>query len=220
MTDREYRGLATDRVSLLVRLLQLIIIGILLAGIRFGRLGVIVNAVIGLFVTQLPALFERRYEFTMNAGLVLWITVSMLFHAVGILPMPGVGVSKLYSSVWWWDHVTHTLSSSLVAEVGYAAARAIDVHTDAINLPPKFLFVYLFLFVMAIGVLWELLEFYVSLVSHRLGLRGILVQYGLTDTVLDLTYNMLGAVLVAILGSASLTDVSDELAERLSARND
>ncbi|WP_254522240.1 hypothetical protein [Natrinema caseinilyticum] len=218
MTVRERLRLTPERAALLVRVLQLVMIAILVAGVWYGRPGVVVNGGIALLVTQLPALFERRYAFTMNEMLVLWITLSMFLHAFGTLPLPGLDFLTPYKAVWWWDHVTHTFSSSLVAAVGYATARALDVHTDAVTFPPTFMFAYLLLFMMAFGVVWELLEFYVGVVSQLLGIPGILTQYGLEDTILDLAYDTVGALLVATIGTAYLTDVSDQLAERLSSR--
>ena len=217
VTIRERLRLGPERTVLLVRLLQLVILAILVAGLWLKSLGVAINAAIGLLVTQLPALFERRYQFTMDAGLVLWITVPMLLHALGTLPLPGLDFMTPYRAVWWWDHMTHLFSSSLVAGVGYATARALDVHTDTVHFPPKFMFAYLLLFMMAFGVIWELLEFYVSVTSRLLGIPGILTQYGIDDTILDLVYDMVGGLLAAVFGTAHLTGVSDELAERLSA---
>lgn len=40
---------------------------------------------------------------------------------------------------------------------------------------------------------------------------------GIDDTILDLVYDMVGGLLAAVFGTAHLTGVSDELAERLSA---
>jgi len=213
LTDR--LGLTQRRQAALVRLLQLVMVGILSVGLYLGNAGVVVNAGVGLLVTQLPALLRRNYRFTMSVGIVLWITVAMFLHALGTLPLPQLGFSTLYRSTWWWDHLTHALSSSLVAGVAYATARALEEHSDAINLPDRFLFGYLLMFVMAFGVVWELVEFYLGVLSHLVGSGAILTQYGLSDTLLDLVYNTLGGLLVALFGTAYLTGVSDELADRL-----
>jgi hypothetical protein len=73
------------------------------------------------------------------------------------------------------------------------------------------------MFVMAFGVVWELLEFYIGVVSGVVGMTTVLTQYGLGDSVLDLVYNSVGGIVVAVLGTAHLTDVSDQLAARLSS---
>ncbi|WP_436908680.1 hypothetical protein [Halosimplex marinum] len=192
--------------------------GVLGVGIWTGDLGIAVNAGVGLLATFLPAVLDRDLDVTMDAGLVLWIAVAMFLHAFGTLPLPGLGFSTLYSETWWWDHVTHTLSASLVAGVAYTAARAVDDRSEAIHFPPQFLFAYLLVFVVAFGVLWELLEFYITVVSGLIGDETILTQYGLDDTVLDIVYDTLGGVLVAAFGAAHLNGLSDQLVARFEER--
>ncbi|MDS0294988.1 hypothetical protein [Halogeometricum luteum] len=207
------------RQSQLVRLLQAVMVGILVVGLLARNSGVIVNAAVGLLVTFLPAYLERNYAFTMNVGLVLWITVAMFLHAFGTLPLPMLDFLSPYSATWWWDHMTHALSSSLVAGVAYATVVALDEHSEFVHMPPKFLFVFMLLFVLAFGVVWELLEFYISVAAALVGSDSVLTQYGLEDTVLDLFYNSVGGLVVAVFGSAHLSGISRELAERLDARS-
>jgi len=80
---------------------------------------------------------------------------------------------------------------------------------------PKFTLVYLLIFVMAFGVFWELIEFYVAIGAQVLGIPRVLTQYGLDDTVLDLVYNSIGGLLVAIFGTTYLIGISDQLRGRL-----
>ena len=219
MKMRDRLHLTKHRQSQLVRFLQLVMVSIFSIGLYLGNMGVVVNAAIGLLVTLLPAYLEKNYRFTMDVGLVLWITLAMFLHAFGTLPLPGLEFVSAYSATWWWDHMTHALSSSLVAGVAYAIVRALDEHSEFIYMPAKFLFVFMLMFVMAFGVIWELLEFYISVVSSLLGAETILTQYGLEDTILDLFYNSIGGLLVAIFGSAYLTGVSEQLADRLGAQS-
>jgi len=191
---------------------MVLILGI---GLYAGNLGVAFNAAIGLVVTQLPAILERRYRLTMSVGLVLWITVAMFLHALGTVPLPGLDLQSLYGTTWWWDHMTHALSSSLVVGSAYAVTRALQEHTEHIQLGPKFTFAYLLVFVMAFGVFWELIEFYIAVGAELLGIPRVLTQYGLDDTVLDLVYNTVGGLLVAVFGTTYLTGISDQLVGRL-----
>lgn len=208
-----------QRQRQLVYLLQAAMVGILVAGLVTGNAGVIVNAGIGLLVTFLPAYLERNYTFTMHVGIVLWITVAMFLHAFGTLPLPMLDFLSPYSATWWWDHMTHALSSSLVAGVAYATVVALDEHSEFVHMPPAFLFGFMLMFVLAFGVVWELLEFYISVVATLVGTETVLTQYGLEDTVLDMFYNSIGGLLVAIFGSAHLSGVSSELAEKLDLRS-
>jgi len=203
----------------LVRGLQILMVAILGVGLYTGNLGVAFNAAVGLLVTQVPAVLERRYQITMDVLLVLWITLAMFLHAVGTVPLLGPDFQSLYGATWWWDHMTHALSSSLVVGSGYAVTRALQEHTEYIHLSPKFTFVYLLVFVMAFGVFWELIEFYIAVAAGLFGIPEVLTQYGLEDTVLDLVYNTMGGLLVAIFGTTYLTSISDQLQDRLEARS-
>ena len=205
----------SERTQLgLVRALQALMIAILGIGLYTGNAGIAVNAAVGLFVTQLPALLERRFRITMSVGLVLWITLAMFLHALGTVPLLGPDFESLYGATWWWDHMTHALSSSLVVGSAYAVTRALQEHTEYILMGPKFTFAYLLVFVMAFGVFWELIEFYIAVGAELFGVPQVLTQYGLDDTVLDLVYNTIGGLLVAVFGTTYLTGISDQLRGR------
>jgi hypothetical protein len=191
--------------------MQVAILGILLVGLWSRSIAVVVNAVVALAVTFLPALLERDWDLSLDAGLTLWLTTAVLLHAVGML--------GLYGSVSWWDHLTHTLSATVVAGVGYTTARALDEHSDAVYFPPQFLFVYVLLFTLAFGVFWEVLEFAAHGLSERLGIDAVLVQYSLEDTVVDLIFDTVGAVLVALFGTPTLRSAVDTLSTRLATRS-
>ncbi|WP_440991769.1 hypothetical protein [Haloarchaeobius baliensis] len=218
MSVRSRLHVSKHTLARLVRVLQALMVGILVLGLLMGNPGIVVNAAVGLLVTQLPAILERRFDITMDVALVLWITLAMFLHAIGTVPLPGLDFMTPYRGTTWWDHMTHALSSSLVVGAGYAVTRAVEEHTEYVDLGPKFTFVYLLVFVMAFGVLWELLEFYIAVVAELVGIPKVLTQYGLEDTILDLFYNTLGGLLVALFGTAHLTGLSDQLLGRLRSR--
>jgi hypothetical protein len=189
------------------RAMQLVIALVLLVGLWERSIAVVVNAVLALAITFLPALLRRDWDVHLDTGLTLWVTLAVLLHTLGML--------GFYVTVFWWDHVTHTLSATIVAGVGYAAARAVDEHTDAIYLPPRFLFVYILLFTMAFGVLWEVLEFSVRYVTDFLGVEAVLIQFSVEDTIVDLMFDLVGAVLVALFGTPRLQSLVASLTDRL-----
>jgi len=104
---------------------------------------------------------------------------------------------------------------TVVAAVGYVTARAVDIHSDDIYLPPQFLFVYVILFTLALGVFWEVLEFAVRVGADVLGFDPVLIQYGLSDSLLDLVFNTVGAVVIGLFAAGLFSGVVDSLVERL-----
>jgi hypothetical protein len=213
MRLRDRIGLTSRRQRQLSRAMQVMLVGFVGLGLERGNPGIVVNATIGLGVTQLPAVLERDYQIPMDPALTLWITVAVFLHALGTAGLPG-SATNLYRSVWWWDHLTHTLSSSIVAAAGYATARAIELHSDSVSLPDRFMFVFILLFVLAFGVFWEVIEFAVAGIASLSGTQSVLTQYGLSDTMLDLLFDTLGGLVVAVWGTAHLTDVVGALATR------
>lgn len=203
----------------LTYLMEIGLIGMLFVGIERGNGGIVINTGVALLVTQLPPLLERDYEIPMDPRLTLWITTAVFLHAFGTVGLPGA-TRTLYSQVWWWDHMTHALSASLVAGVGYATVRAFDEHAEGVHLPGKFIAVFILLFVIAFGVLWEILEFAIALSAQALGIKAVLTQYGLGDTMLDFVFNSIGGLVVALWGGAYLTDVTGAIRDRLETRSD
>jgi hypothetical protein len=215
---RESVGITPRRQKQATYVMELFLVGIVFIGIERGSTTVIVNALVGLGVTQIPPILERDYDVPMNSALTLWITAAVFLHALGVLGLPG-SERNFYGTIWWWDHVTHALSSSVVAAVGYATARALDVHSEDIHLPPRFMFVYILIFVIAFGVLWEVIEFGLGEGARMMGNTALLTQHGLGDSMLDLVFDTVGAVVVAVWGTAHLTDVSGYLAAAFGARD-
>jgi hypothetical protein len=198
----------------LARAMQLTLVGLLFIGLERGDLGIIVNTAVALGITYLPAVLERDHNVPMNPGLTLWISSAVFLHALGTVGVPGTDQS-FYTSLAWWDSVTHALSASVVAAIGYTVARGIDEHTEAVRLPPRFMFVFILLFVVAFGVLWEVIEFAIGGAADITGNDAVLTQYGLEDTMTDLVFDIVGGVIVAVWGTAHLTDVAGAVTARL-----
>lgn len=99
------------------------------------------------------------------------------------------------------------------ASVAYATVRAVDVHSDAIYIPPRFLAVFVLLFTLVLGVGWEVLEFDARTLGEAYG--PLRYQYGRADTVVELVFDGLGAVVVAPFASDALTELADDYVGRL-----
>jgi len=190
--------------------MQVFLVAIVAYGFLAGEQKAISNGIISLLVTLIPAVLERRYDLPLDPWLALWIAMAVFLHTVGS--------AGFYARIEWWDHVTHSLSASLVAAAGYTTLRAVDLHSDAIRIPPRFSFAFIVVVVLSFGVLWELFEFGLDIIATETGIDMPLAQHGLEDTVSDLTYNTIGAVLVGLFGQAHLSGVAETVRDRLLAR--
>ncbi|QDX40507.1 hypothetical protein [Salarchaeum sp. JOR-1] len=194
----------------LVHALQALVALVLVGGVVTRNPSVAVNALLGLLVTLAPNALERDYGVVLGPLPALWVTLAVLLHSVGML--------GLYDAIVWWDHLTHTLSASVVAGAAYAAVHAVDLHTDDIYLPPPFVGALLVVVTLGLGVVWETAEFVARDLAIAFGFRPLLVVYSLEDAVVDLAYNALGGLLVAWFGTTRLDRVSRELEGRLQGR--
>jgi len=165
------------------------ILGVFVAGIRRGNPGAVVNALVSFVATYLPRVVEWRYGVEFQPWQRFYLNAGMLAHAVGMLGP--------YEDVWWWDHVTHMCSSTLLG--GFVHVRARRRGHDP---RPRVVGV-----VLCVGVLWELMEYAIHGVSRRVGLEPLLIPYGPEDTLLDLVFDLLGAVLVLAFGDRLLPNL-------------
>ncbi|MES3160716.1 MAG: hypothetical protein PPP55_03990 [Halorubrum sp.] len=200
-------GISVTRQAQLVRLMQVALVGILVYGLWSRRIAVVTNAALAIGVTLLPPVLKRDYEVVIEPGLVLWVTLAVFLHALG--------TAGLYDAISTWDHLTHTLSATVVAATGYAALRAVHLHSDDVELPPWALFTSLIVFMLAMSVIWEILEFVVDQAAIALDMEPILAQHGIDDTIVDMIFNLVGSVIVAVWGTVYLTEVSESLADVL-----
>jgi len=207
MTLGDALGLSDGRERLLTRGLQAALAALAAFGAATGDWGIAVNGVSALGVTALPALLRREYGYAMDPGLVLWIAVAVFLNALGFL--------GLYQRFQWYDEITHTVSATLIAGVGYASFRAVEDHSGAVEAPPSVRAAFVVVFVLAAGVVWELLEFASELLAGALAAEAPLVVYGIDDIVTDMVFNGVGGLLVALWGSDYVGGFTGFLRDRL-----
>lgn len=204
---RALRDLVRERWARRVeRTLQVGIAAMLVWGLASVNVNVVVNATAALGVTLLPGVLERDPRVRLGAGLTALVALAAFLHVAGMF--------GLYEALFWWDHLTHTLSAVLVAATGYATVVALDEHSDVVSFPAEFTFVFVFLFTLALGVLWEVLEFAGREAAFVVGASPVLVQYGLEDTLLDLVFDAVGALLLSVFGAGELQGLVGTFVER------
>lgn len=163
--------------------------------------GALVNAGGALLLSVLPWLVGLTLAEPLDPVLPLWLAVAGLLHAAGML--------GLYESLFWWDHLTHGLSSALVAALALAGLVVGGRAGTAPALSPTARAVAVLGLALAVGVFWELLEVAARRVGDALGVEPLLVYYGRWDTPIDLLFNLTGALVVVVLDLRVLVPVAE-----------
>lgn len=155
----------------------------------------------------LPAILARSVS--VGSALPLWLAAAGLLHSIGMLGR--------YESVWWWDHLTHTVSAALVAALVYAGG--IVALPDLVGVSPSWgvLAAVTLACTFAVGVFWELIELIARDVGERLDVEPVLVQYGWRDTAFDLVFDVVGALLVLVADLRIFVPVMEQAPEAAGA---
>jgi hypothetical protein len=171
------------------------ILAVLVVGVRRRDVAAVANAAVAFVATYVPGFIERHYDAEFHPWQRLYTLLAMLTHSIGMLGP--------YDDVWWWDHLTHTHTATIVGGAIHVAARRRDQvpHPRILGL------------VVGAGVLWELMEYAIHAVANRLGLEPLLISYGREDTLFDLLFDLVGALLVVAFGDrllGNLVDTADD----------
>ncbi len=174
-------------------------IAVAVAGILSHYYAWVPAAIVSIFVSTIPAILGRDLKLVLPPELTFWIVLALFLHVVG-------GFSGFYNTVPGWDHLTHMMSASLVGALGFVVVVTVDKYVKSIYLPRGFLAVVIILFTMAVGVLWEIMEFANDSLLHTH------LQYGpgVDDTMLDLSFDGLAGFVVAFVGARYLRTTSPE----------
>lgn len=161
--------------------------------VRRGNAPAVVNAGASFLLVFVPVLVDvlasRFYGVRVGLPpeLPLWVAVVGLLHSYGMLGP--------YDEIVWWDHLTHTLSAALVAALLYAGV------TVALQYAPGaagggLIRAAVVLLTLLAGVFWELIELLARDFGRKFDHPPVLEHYGRRDTVLDLFFDVTGAVVV------------------------
>ncbi|MFB6166561.1 MAG: hypothetical protein ABEJ31_15490 [Haloarculaceae archaeon] len=179
---------------------QALILGVAIYALASFKVGEAINVGIPVAIAAVPTLLRYAYGYRINPVLGLWIALSAGLHVGGSL--------GLYQSIGWYDQLAHAVSASLVAGIGYAVVRALEETHEEIVIPSRLRFVFLFVIATAFGVLWEVGEFASGQAAAVMGGKAVLAQYGLSDAVLDIGFDAVGALVVAAVGTSYFRPVT------------
>lgn len=180
------------RLKLASRAMQAGIVALAVSGIISGETTYVPAALVAFLISELPSLIRRDLKIVLPVELNFWIVLALFVHVLG-------SFSGFYDNLPGWDHLTHAMSASLIAALGFILVVSIDKYAESIYLPQAFLALLIVMLTMAVGVIWELMEYMIDV------LTGSHLQYSLDDTMKDLVFDAIGGLLVASGGTYYLS---------------
>lgn len=158
--------------------------------IIFGDWESAINAVLILCLMLVPSLLKRQYRlylpFELDLAIVGFIFLSLFLGSL----------SNFYERFSFWDDVLHFQSGLLLGVVGFVMVYILNARkSDKLTMSPGFVSIFAVCFSLALAVTWEVYEY---IADYWFGYN--MQDGGLADTMSDLIFNAIGAIIVAVIG--------------------
>ncbi|MDX1656756.1 MAG: hypothetical protein R3310_16220, partial [Candidatus Competibacteraceae bacterium] len=141
-------------------------------------------------ITFLPLVLGRRFEINIPPEFEL-LAVVFVYASLFLGEVHGY-----YVRFWWWDVLLHSGSGLLLGIIGFLLVYVLNEQKEVqLHMRPSFVALFAFMFAMGLGALWEIFEF---AMDQLFGLN--MQKSGLVDTMWDLIVDMIGSLIIALLG--------------------
>lgn len=172
-------------------LLVTLVIAFIGAIIRHNWVLMILTIVIAVLIC-LPKFVGRWSHITIPEKLEVYII--LFFYATLFLGE----LKNYYATYWWWDVAIHTSSGLAFGIIGFIILYVLQ-KAEKIKTSPKTIAFFAFAFGLAIGAVWEIVEFTIDSTFGPIS-NNVPMQGGLGDTMGDLIVDALGALFSAVMG--------------------
>src|SRR3990170_4570785 len=153
-------------------------------------------------LSLIPSLVERSYRVTLPFELDLLITLSIFLNT-----FMGEGMN-FYQKVRLYDKALHIYGSAVVGLLAFVVVYTLN-YTRKVRLSLPFIGFFTITFAIAMGAVWEIMEFAVD------SLFGKTTQNGLADTMWDLVNDFVGGVITAAVGMLYVNYSNPDVRKRL-----
>lgn len=175
----------------------LIIMSIELVALVYERQWMNVFLILGIIaVTLIPYILGRQYHIHIPAEFQI-LAVIFIFASIFLGE-----IHRYYEKIWWWDTALHASSGLLMGILGFLLVYLLNENQRSqVDMTPRFVALFAFLFAVAVGTIWEVFEFAMDRIFGFDMQKPMLDDpSGLTDTMWDLILNVLGAFTISTLG--------------------
>lgn len=189
-THTENLNLYRNRVTLFIyRLMIAVVLFVLILFIYRKEWELILSTIFVLALMFTPSILKRKYRVYIPFIIRLWI-VGFIFLTLFLGE-----IGRFYESISLWDKFLHLQSGFLLSTSGYILIYTLNNHEKRkLQLSPFFITLFAISFSLALGVIWEVIEFAVDSGG------GTTWQNGNTDTMIDLIADGVGSLILSFIG--------------------
>lgn len=164
------------------------------------------QCILGVVALLLPGMLEHKLKIEIPSNMLILYTI-FLYSAIYLGE-----VRSFYYNVANWDNILHTFSGAMIGALGFSIVALLNKSEDVpMNLSPIFVALFSFCFAVTLGVIWEFYEFtfdgLLGLNMQKFALENgtpLVGRAALTDTMVDLFVDAVGALIMSIIGYISL----------------
>lgn len=180
------------RISYGLQLIMLIGVGVALWKQQGTAAGLAAGA---LAITLIPFLMKKAFGVNTPPPFLLFLVI-FVFGSLFLGEAQG-----LYRDFWWWDLALHLGSGFLLGIVGLLLVYVLNgVSETGERMRPGFVAFFAFLFAVAVGAFWEILEFVLDIFfTLKMQTDKTGKGCGLTDSMSDLSVDAVGALVIALI---------------------
>ncbi|MDR2658581.1 MAG: hypothetical protein LBC27_01135 [Spirochaetaceae bacterium] len=166
----------------------------------------LLQCALGLAILFLPGILERRCKIVIENYIYIFFVI-FLFAAI-ILGE----VHDFYYRVPHWDTLLHACSGVMLGAVGVSVIDILNKSKNVkLNLSEGFVAIFAFFFAVSLGAIWEIYEYLIDLflgfnMQRYRAEDGtqFLGQLALYDTMKDLIVDVIGSLVICVIGYAML----------------
>lgn len=147
-------------------------------------------------ITLMPIVLNRKFRIYIPAEFQI-LTIVFVFAALFLGE-----IHRYYDRLWWWDIALHASAGLLLGILGFLIVYVLNEDRRAqLSMRPRFVAFFAFLFAVTVSVLWEIFEFAMDRIFDTNMQKPMLGDdSGLTDTMWDLIVDVIGALIISLLG--------------------
>jgi len=168
-------------------LMKITLVGLLPYEIYKGDYLFVAATCLSITFSFIPAMADRNYRIHLPLELDFLVTSAIFLNT-----FMGEWL-KFYEKIPIFDKVMHFYGTAVTALLAFMVVYSLHF-ARKLRLTLPFIGVFTVVFAMAMGVIWEIFEFWVDIIFAKQ------MQKGLDDTMWDMMYNLAGGAIVAFFG--------------------